>query len=787
MNNKYCEVATNLCPNSIHLINPSNEIFTAYSSHDEKLKLEINRSIIELNQNTNLKWKLWESDLDIENNMIFCEICQSLYKSKGVVIELSDLNFNVLFEYGYSIGIGKKIYPIVNENFDFGNIDRFVKPLIGIGIGQYKNNKLAQKILKKKFWEKELRTSVFDFSTEDILSDETKVKSNSILYIKNIDNSEINEVIENTLDKYECNVIIDDSLEEKNNIVWYSKQLKKSAIVIIDIGYANESENIGHYLKCAFIAGLAIATGRRTLIMNSVQRKKPSDIIQLIEQYSKPKEVKRIIEKYMDKNFYFLAIINSYLSSMRISQETIFDNMDLGEFVAENDALMIEKSFIETPEYESLFKDGYKLIIGRKGVGKSALFQKFLHEDIPNTIVVNKLFNQYNLNDIYDLTLTFENDNDKSKILSAFWSFVLYNLLAKEIAAFIELYLPENEINQNFLDFYSKFKQSNPDKSITESLVDIINNIRDSESKDVKSIQKSFYSNEIVLLLNQINMFFENYKIPILLSIDGLDNNLSFKSNPVIISKILYTLHEVSNLTLYKIKNPKFTINLFIREDLYDTFQDRIPQKDKVNKVLFNWSFENLLLMVNRRLQVNGVNNIADILSDDFNIHLLSQKIQKYVYLRPRDYIFLFSNIVLIAKSRNENEITSKIFNEAIEYYAHHIFESIQAELMSISVKLQLSYLMNGIKHINNENEKIPIDYLMTVFEAQELDEIEKNKILTFLLKIEFVYYIENNNVVKWSTLIDPSAKLQFILGDSLERKSFQFHPIIHHLLCKHF
>jgi len=230
---KYCEIATDLCPNSINSISITHEIFTAYSSHNAKLKLEISNAIAELNNTTELKWISWESDLEIENNMIFCEICQNIYKAKGVVVELSDLNFNVLFEYGYSIGIGKKIYPIVNENFDFGNVDRFINPLLGIGIGRYKNNKLANKIFKKKFWEREPKTSVFDFGSGDILSDNTKIHANSVLHVKNIDNAEINGVAENALDKYDCNRITDDSMEERNSIVWYSKQLKKTAIVII--------------------------------------------------------------------------------------------------------------------------------------------------------------------------------------------------------------------------------------------------------------------------------------------------------------------------------------------------------------------------------------------------------------------------------------------------------------------------------------------------------------------------------------------------------------------------
>ncbi len=340
--NKYCGFSEQVCQ-TFGRINEAEQVFSAYSSHDEDILKQINDALEQLNKNSNIKWVSWEKDMEIEDSIIFCEICKHINRSKAILVELSDLNFNVLFEYGYSMGLSKKIHPIVNQTFDYNNVERFVRPLVGIGIGKYKKNKLHEKLLKKKFWEKGRENFFYDFDENQILSDDTKIDANSVLYLKNIDSPTVTENIERQMQSFNFQVIVDDSHEESNNLAWYSKQIKRSYAVIIDLGLSSTTDNFKHFLKCAFIAGICVATGRRVLILNSVHAQKPSDIISITKEYESPRSAGNKVFNFLNDHSSNLSIITSYINTKHRNQSTIFDDIDLGEHVAINDKYFIDK------------------------------------------------------------------------------------------------------------------------------------------------------------------------------------------------------------------------------------------------------------------------------------------------------------------------------------------------------------------------------------------------------------------------------------------------------------
>ena len=565
----YCEIATEVCSACERTCIERNQVFSAYSSHDCKIVDQIECAITNLKKNTDCNWISWQKDMHIENALIFCEICKLICQSKAVLVELSDLNFNVLFEYGFSLGLGKKIHPIVGNDFDFHNIERFLNPILGIGLGKYEENKLFHKLSKKKFWDKEQQKQVYDFKQEHIIGEALDIEANSLLYIKNVDSPLVSDAIEREIDNFNIDCIIDDAQEEKYNLIWYSKQIKRSFAAIIDLGLSHKTDNLKHFLKCALISGICVATGRRTLILNSVHAPKPSDIISFIKDYSSPKSASRKVYRFLNDHANSFAIINTYISTLNKKRETVFDDIDLGEHVAINDKYFIDRCFVHFPEYNSLKKNGYKLIIGRKGTGKSAAFFHFKsNEKKRNEIVIHQLFDKYNLNDIYSLTQSFKDTNEKNKITTAFWEFVLFITIANSIKDKILLkegiavQLDQTQINDKFLEYFENLEFVQTSKSTTEQLVDIINSIKENGAVTLKDIKKRFYSNIIIELKTKVIEYLQNTETSLFLNIDGLDSNIDIQKNKQIISLILFNLHEVcSNLFGHHFDN--FAINLF--------------------------------------------------------------------------------------------------------------------------------------------------------------------------------------------------------------------------------
>ena len=61
-------------------------------------------------------WRTWRS-LRIGGKIIFTEICKTMRFSSSIVADVTTLNFNVLFEIGFAIGLGLPVIPIRDTSY----------------------------------------------------------------------------------------------------------------------------------------------------------------------------------------------------------------------------------------------------------------------------------------------------------------------------------------------------------------------------------------------------------------------------------------------------------------------------------------------------------------------------------------------------------------------------------------------------------------------------------------------------------------------------------------------
>jgi len=64
---------------------------------------------------SHLNLEIWRADENMNNVVIMCKICQGIQKSRYAIIDISDWNVNVLFEFGLLYGLGKRTVVIKNK------------------------------------------------------------------------------------------------------------------------------------------------------------------------------------------------------------------------------------------------------------------------------------------------------------------------------------------------------------------------------------------------------------------------------------------------------------------------------------------------------------------------------------------------------------------------------------------------------------------------------------------------------------------------------------------------
>jgi hypothetical protein len=55
--------------------------------------------------------------MPVNGQLIFCQICKAQRFTKVAVIDVTTMNFNLMFEIGYALGLGIPVIPIRDTSF----------------------------------------------------------------------------------------------------------------------------------------------------------------------------------------------------------------------------------------------------------------------------------------------------------------------------------------------------------------------------------------------------------------------------------------------------------------------------------------------------------------------------------------------------------------------------------------------------------------------------------------------------------------------------------------------
>src|SRR4051812_25127964 len=108
---QFCQYAAGPCDQDFASAKTSDALFL-YPSKPEFVADTIEEAVSQLTKfSGNKKWLTWK-DLEVQGQIVFCEICKAIRHTKLVVVDVTTLNFNLIFEIGYALGCGIPVLPI---------------------------------------------------------------------------------------------------------------------------------------------------------------------------------------------------------------------------------------------------------------------------------------------------------------------------------------------------------------------------------------------------------------------------------------------------------------------------------------------------------------------------------------------------------------------------------------------------------------------------------------------------------------------------------------------------
>ena len=281
----HCEYAGGACDQDFKNLAQFDGLFL-YPSNPAMIANTIESAVQELKVRAGSNdWRSWR-DLATTGQIIFCQVCKAIRFAKLVVADVTTLNFNLLFEVGYAVGIGLPVLPIRDTSYsrdqrafdELGILDT-------IGYLDYQNSsELVQKLLAVANpspvimqlpsinREQPLYVVKTHTQTEGLIHLMSALKKSG-LFFRAFDPREVPRL----------------SLHEA------TKQVFSSLGVIVPLLSEGRTEAVVHNARCAFVAGLAMASGKHVVMIQEGDQKQPIDYRDVVRTYELPAKVPELI------------------------------------------------------------------------------------------------------------------------------------------------------------------------------------------------------------------------------------------------------------------------------------------------------------------------------------------------------------------------------------------------------------------------------------------------------------------------------------------------------------
>ena len=373
----------------------------------------------------------------------------------------------------------------------------------------------------------------------------------------------------------------------------------------------------------------------------------------------------------------------------------------VGDYVAENELSDLAAYFVETAEFEDALAGTFKVFVGRKGTGKSAVTHMVadrLREDMRNLVRVIapkgyeltqilKLVKEFDLptrnrfvEGLWKYLLSTEAliaiwDNLKDKPLDASWS-------AAETAARDRVSASPDVMSLSFASRIIQALQIQRQSIDENGLV--------SESTILARLQ----SREIQNLRDVICRYLSSEQRELTLLLDDMVPGWESAEQRGELSAILLSIVTASRdlwrdweyrMARAGCRAP--SLLLFLRSDIFASMLQESDEPDKIDHRLVYWEDADALLdLINKRIETglsqdfDGVLNWNDLLEPEFSYDSMKQLIAGSILCRPRDIIYYFDRVVFNANRRRATSLAKRDFEAALRDYSEYALQALSAE-----------------------------------------------------------------------------------------------------------
>lgn len=581
--------------------------FFAYPSEPSEIGSVIERVAVQL---PNVK--TWKS-MDIAGNFLGTSVLKEIESRDGLNADITRLNFNVTYEIGYAIGKHKRLVLIrnralksdVNNIFELGIFDT-------LGYLEYENTEELTQIIMEQAG---ANPKIFDPTKINLRAPvyllEPKHKTDAFTRVR----SRIKRarLFYRSFDPYEQpRLSADEAIEQVST---------SAGILLLLLSEENPDAKLNN-MRAAFIAGLAHGMEKVTTILQEGKGPVPLDYRDLVVNFRHLHQINSAVAEFAIDTTEALQA-PSPLKTAR--KRRFLEAVSLGSSSAENEFRELSSYYLTTDQYLRAARGEVRLIVGRKGSGKTALFAQ-LRDRVrqpQENIVVDLKPEGYKLRKLSESIGNLLTEGTYEHTIMAFWEYLLlleicYKILEKDKLPHLrnhriyeayrtledlyrsDKYVQEGDFSERMsvlleriITDHGKLQNKNRRDMLTEGQVTELIHRHDVRRLRIEVIRYLRLKGNLWVLIDNLDKGWPAH---------GLESQ-----DLLVIRSLLEATRKLEN-ELLKSEIEAHAI-IFLRNDVYEFLIRETSDRGKESKAILDWTDADLLREVLRRRIVVNLDN----------------------------------------------------------------------------------------------------------------------------------------------------------------------------------
>jgi hypothetical protein len=727
--------------------------FVAYPSSPSSIGQTIIAAVGSLRSDSSAPQLIpWEEN-DIAGRFIVESIISEIDQGDILLADITRLNFNVIFEIGYAIGRKKRVVLVQNKTItSSAETAREVGIFDTLGYKQYGTSGELANLIRAV---KDIRPLPFDSSQINSLAPvyllAPRIKSDFEVRI----NSRIKKarLQFRTFDPEEHGRLA--AGEAIDNVA-------ESHGVVIPLLSKERVEASVHNFRAAFVAGLAFAQEKALLLLQESDDPVPIDYRDLVSSVRFPDQINDYVGDFSND---VAARFQSSSAAVTKEPKTFLSRLNLGASSAENEFSDLGHYYLVTDEYRRALSGEVRVVTGRKGAGKTALFAQLRDKLRQNKalVVLDLRPEGFQLIKLKERVLDYLSDGAHEHTITAFWEYLLlletcHKILEKDKALHMRdnrLYSPYRTLAETYYtDEYIL------EGDFAERMLQLMDRVaEDFEALYPDSSKRSRLSTgEITNLLHKHDVSklrdllvdYLGYKDGLWILFDNLDKGWpphGVTSEDVLTVRCLIEAMAKIENQLRKRKIESHGI-VFIRNDVYELLVENTPDRGKVSSITLDWTDPDLLRELLRKrflytdADLKGNPPFDEIWRQIAATHIQGEETSQYLIdrslMRPRALIELLRFCRSHAVNLERQRIEVLDIEQGEEAYSSELLTNLSFEIRDIIPSAE------GILYEFVEAQEIMSGEDVMRILVQATDEIRGGKLLDILLWYGFLGVIRD-------------------------------------------